>query len=584
MTGVEKLRVLCLHGYHSGGSWLETAMRSNLFQFEGLEETVEFVFADAPSLAEGDFGWWHARDPGHIGSFGEGIADWEMRPSELSETEVMYDGWSDRTLPYLTNLFREKGPFHGLLGFDQGAACTALLAATAQADFKHGVSPPRFDFKFAILISGWAASDGILLPNFFAPDGGAGLGMPSLHCFGSDDIAVSSDRSEHLASAFVEPFVFRHNGGHEIPTDKRFTGTLSGFLLLQKKKLGMNSPNQESLESLAPSPPQAIPLWNTGNPQSSLLVHRPAQMNDSLDYPALLVIRGEAYKTTEGSGEGTAELLARAGIVACELNYRLSWPHNYADVCRAMRLIRELAPVLHVDPERVGIVGYGSGGHLAALVSTQPLLDYPERAVDDLATLHPVMPSRLILAYPLISFVIDYSPGCMNGAVDHFFEDLDPPLFERERVSAELHVSNSHPPVFAWTTADNAVIPPSHLHAFVSACNSAYVSCEALEYPSGGHGLGLAQDHPDAQEWPELMLAWLGAWKDAAEPSKYQLHTPTGPLSRISHDFDHEYQSPKSLDPLSVSNSSGVPPPPSYAKPNDQVCCSVGQADSCILS
>ena len=90
------LRVLCLHGYHGTGPTLRRQMAPLA---AALPANIEYVYADAPSLAAGDFGWWH-----------EGFSGWE------------------RTRDWIVELLRGGPPADGLFGFSQGAALTGLLA------------------------------------------------------------------------------------------------------------------------------------------------------------------------------------------------------------------------------------------------------------------------------------------------------------------------------------------------------------------------------------------------------------------------------------------------------------------------
>ena len=83
---------------------------------QGLEPLAEFVCVDAPSLATGDFGWWHAvssdgNDPKHAG---------------VGQSTMRYEGWS-KTENWLVSLFVQSAPFDGVFGFSQGAALTSLL-------------------------------------------------------------------------------------------------------------------------------------------------------------------------------------------------------------------------------------------------------------------------------------------------------------------------------------------------------------------------------------------------------------------------------------------------------------------------
>ncbi len=137
----------------------------------------------------------------------------------------------------------------------------------------------------------------------------------------------------------------------------------------------------------------------------------------------MLVFQGGAYATSAGSGGGSAEWIAQHGIVGVRVEYRTrgtggSYPMSYADGARAIRLVRHRAAEWNVDPERVGVLGYSAGGHLASLISTTPtLFTDPD---DDLAAQYSARPDLVVLAYPLISFVDGYSPGAFAGSVDNF--------------------------------------------------------------------------------------------------------------------------------------------------------------------
>jgi acetyl esterase/lipase len=191
---------------------------------------------------------------------------------------------------------------------------------------------------------------------------------------------------------------------------------------------------------------------------------------------------------------------------------QVAWPGNYADAARAVRLVRQRAAEWGIDPARVGVMGFSAGGHLASLVSTRPTLyTAPE---DDLAALFSARPDLVVLAYPLISFVDGYTPGAFVGSVESFFgrSDVDEP--QRRHMSNELFVDGRHPPVFIWTTQDDALVPYTHSVAFVQALRQAHVPAAFTLYPHGPHGLGLALDEKGpVREWTAQLLTWLeGRW------------------------------------------------------------------------
>jgi acetyl esterase/lipase len=256
-----------------------------------------------------------------------------------------------------------------------------------------------------------------------------------------------------------------------------------------------------------------IPLWPA--PSSAKLRVVFPQRASSKPRPALVVFRGGAYATSSGSGSGSAEWLASQGIVSVEVPYRTqssddAYPASYADAARSVRLLRSRAAELNVDPTRIGVLGYSAGGHLASLLSTRPAL-YLDPA-DDLASHVSARPDVVVLAYPLISFVEQYRPGAFVGSVDNFFGRHDVDEQTRRAFSNELHVGRDHPPVFIWTTRDDALVPYTHSQLFADACREAEVPVELTLFPHGPHGLGLALDDASLGEvtgWTQQLLAWL---------------------------------------------------------------------------
>jgi fermentation-respiration switch protein FrsA (DUF1100 family) len=185
------LRVLCLHGYHGSAAVLRRQMAPLV---SAMPANVAFVYVDAPSLAVGDFGWWHA---------GRG-------------------GW-ERTRAWAVELFRAHGGFDGVFGFSQGAAMTGLLSGLNEA----GAAVPDADisFTFGVMVGGFK-SDAAQPADLFAHR----LTIPSVHVMGRSDTIVPRSDSRPLAEQFVNPLVLEHPGGHVIPGDPTVTGPIALFL------------------------------------------------------------------------------------------------------------------------------------------------------------------------------------------------------------------------------------------------------------------------------------------------------------------------------------------------------------------
>ncbi len=134
----------------------------------------------------------------------------------------------------------------------------------------------------------------------------------------------------------------------------------------------------------------------------------------------------------------------------------------------------------------------------------------PGDGADDLAAQVSARPDLVVLAYPLISFVDHYRRGAFVGSVENFFGRSDISDDERRQFSNELHVTATHPPVFVWTTEDDALVPYTHSQRFVAACRRANVPVTYRLYAHGPHGLGLALDEPgDVAGWTTKLAEWL---------------------------------------------------------------------------
>jgi hypothetical protein len=176
--------------------------------------SFEFDCLDAPSLARGDFGWWHAVS----GADTAGV--W----AAPGKTPMCYQGW-DRTRAWVINAFATRGPYDGIFGMSQGA-CLASLVVGMRTAGEPGEG--RIDFDFAILIGGFASGDPAHEALYARS---AAYRLPSLHVMGRSDGIVPIGRSLQLANRFAEPTIYEHDGGHVIPTEMRFAETFRQFLL-----------------------------------------------------------------------------------------------------------------------------------------------------------------------------------------------------------------------------------------------------------------------------------------------------------------------------------------------------------------
>ncbi|MBN1524756.1 MAG: alpha/beta hydrolase [Spirochaetales bacterium] len=223
--------------------------------------------------------------------------------------------------------------------------------------------------------------------------------------------------------------------------------------------------------------------------------------------PAFLVLPGGGYDhLAEHEGAPVAEWLNSIGISAFVLHYRhapYKYPAPLVDALRAMQYIRYHASEFRIDPDRIGILGFSAGGHLAMLVST--LDEYPALHENDPVRKVSARPSCTVLCYPVISFL--HEPH--QGVIDNLCGE-NPKTSLLKKLSGEHRVNEHMPPVFLWHTREDASVSVQHSILFADALKKHSVSYEMHLFEKGGHGLGLKPEAPEeVRQWPVLCEQWL---------------------------------------------------------------------------
>lgn len=224
---------------------------------------------------------------------------------------------------------------------------------------------------------------------------------------------------------------------------------------------------------------------------------------------AIVVCPGGGYAghAMDYEGHHIAKFYQSHGVTAALLRYRLGeryrHPAPLQDVSRAIRTLRSRADELQVDKNRVGVIGFSAGGHLASTVSTH--YDTGDAKADDKIERESSRPSFSILCYPVISFVAPYSH---RGSANRL---LGPDATEEQLkdLSNDLQVTPDTPPAFLFHTAGDTVVPPQNSIAYAMACAENGVPVELHLFRHGPHGVGMAMKDPAASHWPELSIIWL---------------------------------------------------------------------------
>ena len=233
------------------------------------------------------------------------------------------------------------------------------------------------------------------------------------------------------------------------------------------------------------------PLIRLGNvSKPTLTVYKPTGHNTGA---AIVVFPGGGYRILAIDLEGTevCDWLNSAGITCLLVKYRVPdtgpYPKSSAalqDAQRALSLAREHASEWHIDPHRIGVLGFSAGGHLAAAISTH----YAQRLYS------PVDDADKLSCRP--DFAVVIYPGYLALADQNFVLNPDiqptadtPPTFLLQAENDPVHV-------------ENAVV-------YFMALKNAKVPAELHVYTEGGHGYGLRRTDLPITAWPELVETWL---------------------------------------------------------------------------
>jgi acetyl esterase/lipase len=222
---------------------------------------------------------------------------------------------------------------------------------------------------------------------------------------------------------------------------------------------------------------------------------------------AVIICPGGSYGTLVIKREGVdvARAFAKQGIAAFVLKYRLPNHRTMVDPSigplqdaqQAIKLVREHAVGWHIDTDKIGILGFSAGGHLAACAGThfdRALIDNPEKTS--------LRPDFMMLVYPVISFKEGLvHKGSMNNLLGKF-----PLPAQIQFFSADLQVSPETPPAILLHAADDRVVPDENSIRFYQALIKNHVPAELHLFYKGDHGF---LKYPSFDDWFDLCVKWM---------------------------------------------------------------------------
>jgi len=225
---------------------------------------------------------------------------------------------------------------------------------------------------------------------------------------------------------------------------------------------------------------------------------------------AVIICPGGAYwgLAIDHEGAQVAKWLNSLGIAAFVLKYRL--PDNsimenksigpMQDGQRAIRMVRSHAKEWGIDPNKIGIMGFSAGGHLASTLSTH----FNEKVYqpEDLTS---ARPNFSLLIYPVIS---------MDSSITHGGSRVNllgsaPTPEQVKHFSNELQVNSETPPAFMVHSLDDNAVPVQNSINYALAMHKFNIPCELHLYQTGGHGYGMGKSTNTESTWPEACRRWL---------------------------------------------------------------------------
>lgn len=238
----------------------------------------------------------------------------------------------------------------------------------------------------------------------------------------------------------------------------------------------------------------------------TLTIYKP--QGETVTRTAVVICPGGGYGGLAADHEGRqiGEWMSSQGVTAFELHYRLSpyrHPVPMIDVQRAIRTVRARAKEFNIDSQKIGIIGFSAGGHLASTAATH----FNERTIEPADEIDRVSarPDFAVLAYPVITF--DDAHTHAGSKKNLLGENPDANLVIL--MSNDRAVTKETPPTFLFHTVADTAVPVENSLLFFAACRRAGVPVELHVFETGRHGVGLAQNDPVLSEWPHLCERWL---------------------------------------------------------------------------
>lgn len=266
--------------------------------------------------------------------------------------------------------------------------------------------------------------------------------------------------------------------------------------------------------------------WAKQDKRADKVIITPYLADDRANAPTVIICPGGSYCWLDVKGEGieVAEWLQSQGISAFLLQYRVAGfgayltryryvargnrhPDMICDVQRAIRYVRENADEYGIRPDKVGVMGFSAGGHLALSSACFSDTDYTDQ-VDGPAQVS-LRPDFIAAIYPVVTMKGEYvhkrSRRGLLGEWGKSKRDL------REALSIEENIPVDCPPVFVVNCKDDPVVDWHNSVILDQALTKAGVDHKYIQYETGKHGFGVSEVYgsEESRQWKYEFLEWL---------------------------------------------------------------------------
>ena len=258
-------------------------------------------------------------------------------------------------------------------------------------------------------------------------------------------------------------------------------------------------------------------LWPDGAPgakaagpgdRPSLTYYLPAEHKTPGAAVVICPGGGYGHLAVDHEGDQIARWLNSFGVTGVVLRYRhnadgYQHPIPLQDAQRGLSTVRSKAETLHIRADRIGVLGFSAGGHLASSLGThfhKGLKDAPA-PIDRVSC----RPDFMVLVYPVITMT---DPFTHQGSRKNLLgDDPDPKLIEA--MSNEKQVTSETPPAFLIHAETDPAVPVENSLLFYTALRKAGVPAELHLFRQGRHGFGLGANDGEVSVWPKLCEEWM---------------------------------------------------------------------------